>query len=108
MVRGEDEEFHRAGDGLLLLSTLSNSQSRAIKPSGWLGLPLQDRKVLEVGCGPGDHTGFFIEHGCSMVARGCAWKHPGGSGALSGRYRCTGCSTIWKIRKPVSPTRLAA
>jgi SAM-dependent methyltransferase len=33
-----------------------------------LGLPLTGRKVLEVGCGPGDHTGFFLERGCSVYA----------------------------------------
>jgi SAM-dependent methyltransferase len=33
-----------------------------------LGLPLAGRKVLEVGCGPGDHTGFFLERGCSVCA----------------------------------------
>src|ERR1700730_16842290 len=33
-----------------------------------LGLPLAGRHVLEVGCGPGDHTGFYIERGCSVFA----------------------------------------
>jgi SAM-dependent methyltransferase len=33
-----------------------------------LGLPLEGRKVLEVGCGPGDHTGFYLERGCSVRA----------------------------------------
>jgi SAM-dependent methyltransferase len=31
-----------------------------------LGLPLEGRSVLEVGCGPGDHTGFYLERGCSV------------------------------------------
>jgi SAM-dependent methyltransferase len=33
-----------------------------------LGLPLSGRRVLEVGCGPGDHTGFYIERGCSVCS----------------------------------------
>jgi SAM-dependent methyltransferase len=33
-----------------------------------LGLPLEGRKILEVGCGPGDHTGFYLERGCSVCA----------------------------------------
>jgi ubiquinone/menaquinone biosynthesis C-methylase UbiE len=33
-----------------------------------LGLPLTGRKVLEAGCGPGDHTGFYLERGCSVYA----------------------------------------
>lgn len=32
-----------------------------------LGLPLAGR-VLEVGSGPGDHTGFYLERGCSVMA----------------------------------------
>jgi 2-polyprenyl-3-methyl-5-hydroxy-6-metoxy-1,4-benzoquinol methylase len=32
-----------------------------------LGLPLAGR-VLELGSGPGDHTAFYIERGCSVVA----------------------------------------
>ena len=63
-----DEELRRAGDGLLLLSALSNAQPRAIEPSGQPGLPLAGRKVLEAGCGPGDHTGFYLERGCSVDA----------------------------------------
>lgn len=33
-----------------------------------LGLPLQSRDVLEVGCGPGDHTIFYLDRGCSVCA----------------------------------------
>jgi len=33
-----------------------------------LGLPLEGRRVLEVGCGPGDHTGFYLQRGCSVYA----------------------------------------
>ncbi len=33
-----------------------------------LGLPIARRKVLDVGCGPGDHAEFFLERGCSLVA----------------------------------------
>lgn len=32
-----------------------------------LGLPISGR-VLEVGSGPGDHTGFYLERGCKVVA----------------------------------------
>ena len=31
-----------------------------------LGLPLENRRVLEVGAGPGDHTGFYLERGCTV------------------------------------------
>jgi len=33
-----------------------------------LGLPLHNRHVLEVGSGPGDHTGFYLERGCRVFA----------------------------------------
>lgn len=33
-----------------------------------LGLPLQNRRVLEVGSGPGDHTAFYVERECSIVS----------------------------------------
>src|SRR5579862_7365703 len=33
-----------------------------------LGLPLHNRKVLEVGSGPGDHTGFYLQRGCSVCS----------------------------------------
>lgn len=33
-----------------------------------LGLPLQDRTVLEVGAGIGDHTTFFLDRGCTVVS----------------------------------------
>lgn len=33
-----------------------------------LGLPLHHRRVLEVGSGPGDHTGFYIERDCTVFA----------------------------------------
>src|ERR1700733_6970757 len=33
-----------------------------------LGLPLAGRQVLEVGCGPGDHTGFYLERGCAVFS----------------------------------------
>ena len=32
-----------------------------------LGLPIAGR-VIEVGSGPGDHTGFYLERGCTVVA----------------------------------------
>lgn len=33
-----------------------------------LGLTLNDRTVLEVGAGIGDHTSFFLDRGCTVVA----------------------------------------
>jgi len=33
-----------------------------------LGLPLANRRVLELGSGPGDHTGFYMERGCAVVS----------------------------------------
>jgi SAM-dependent methyltransferase len=33
-----------------------------------LGLPLDNRTVLEAGSGPGDHTGFYLERGCRVLA----------------------------------------
>jgi SAM-dependent methyltransferase len=33
-----------------------------------LGLPLDNRHVLDVGSGPGDHTGFYLERGCRVFA----------------------------------------
>ena len=33
-----------------------------------LGLPLSDSRVLELGSGPGDHTGFYVTRRCSVVS----------------------------------------
>jgi SAM-dependent methyltransferase len=33
-----------------------------------LGLPLKNRRVIELGSGPGDHTGFYLERSCSVTA----------------------------------------
>jgi len=33
-----------------------------------LGLPLRNRTVLEVGAGPGHHTGFYVERDCDITA----------------------------------------
>src|SRR5580704_15131639 len=33
-----------------------------------LGLPLSATSVLELGSGPGDHTGFYVDHGCRVVS----------------------------------------
>lgn len=33
-----------------------------------LGLPLAGCRVLELGSGPGDHTGFYVERNCSIVS----------------------------------------
>jgi len=33
-----------------------------------LGLPLEDKRVLEVGAGVGHHTGFWVNRGCKVTA----------------------------------------
>lgn len=33
-----------------------------------LGLPLANRRVLELGSGPGDHTGFYVQRDCTIVS----------------------------------------
>ncbi len=33
-----------------------------------LRLPLANRRVLELGSGPGDHTGFYVQRGCAVVS----------------------------------------
>ena len=33
-----------------------------------LGLPLSGCRVLELGSGPGDHTGFYVERDCAIVS----------------------------------------
>ena len=33
-----------------------------------LGIPLSGRRVLELGSGPGDHTGFYITRRCTVVS----------------------------------------
>lgn len=33
-----------------------------------LGLPIVERSVLEIGSGPGDHTGFFTDRQCFVTA----------------------------------------
>jgi hypothetical protein len=33
-----------------------------------LGLPLAGRRVLEIGAGIGDHTGFFVDRGCVVTS----------------------------------------
>jgi 2-polyprenyl-3-methyl-5-hydroxy-6-metoxy-1,4-benzoquinol methylase len=33
-----------------------------------LGLSLSGTRVLELGSGPGDHTGFYVERGCRVVS----------------------------------------
>jgi 2-polyprenyl-3-methyl-5-hydroxy-6-metoxy-1,4-benzoquinol methylase len=33
-----------------------------------LGLPLSGSRVLELGSGPGDHTGFYVTRGCEVVS----------------------------------------
>lgn len=33
-----------------------------------LGLPLSNARVLELGAGPGDHTGFYLSRNCDVVS----------------------------------------
>ena len=33
-----------------------------------LGLDLSGRRVLEIGAGIGDHTGFFVDRGCNITS----------------------------------------
>src|SRR5262245_9293378 len=33
-----------------------------------LHLDLSGRSVLEIGAGPGDHTGFFLDRGCHVTS----------------------------------------
>jgi SAM-dependent methyltransferase len=40
---------------------------RRLRHLASLDLPLAGRSVLEVGAGIGDHTGFFLARGCSIV-----------------------------------------
>jgi len=41
---------------------------RRLEHLATLGLPLAGRSVIEVGAGIGDHTGFFLDRGCSVIA----------------------------------------
>lgn len=45
-----------------------NHNSARLAHLATLGLPLHNRHVLEVGSGPGDHTGFYLERGCRVFA----------------------------------------
>jgi hypothetical protein len=40
-----------------------------------LGLPLAGRSVLEVGAGIGDHTSFFLDRGCRVIATDARPEH---------------------------------
>ena len=41
--------------------------SRRLEHLATLGLPLNNRKVLEVGAGIGDHSSFYIDRGCKIT-----------------------------------------
>lgn len=41
---------------------------RRLEHLATLGLPLAHRKVLELGAGIGDHTHFYLDRGCKVVA----------------------------------------
>jgi hypothetical protein len=40
---------------------------RRLEHLATLGLPLAGRTVIELGAGIGDHTGFFLDRGCSVL-----------------------------------------
>lgn len=42
--------------------------ARRLEHLASLGLPLHDRTVLEVGAGIGDHTSFYVDRGCRVIA----------------------------------------
>lgn len=42
--------------------------ARRLEHLASLGLPIAGRTVLELGAGIGDHTHFFLDRGCSVVA----------------------------------------
>src|ERR1700682_5619401 len=45
-----------------------------------LGLDLNNKSVLEVGAGIGDHTTFFLDRGCEVLCtapRGCSGRSRG-------------------------------
>ena len=41
--------------------------ARRLEHLASLGLPIRDCSVLELGAGVGDHTTFFLDHGCSVT-----------------------------------------
>ena len=55
------------GSGNGLTSSLPSHKQARLQHLASLGLPLSGR-VLEVGSGPGDHTGFYLERGCTVVS----------------------------------------
>jgi 2-polyprenyl-3-methyl-5-hydroxy-6-metoxy-1,4-benzoquinol methylase len=61
---------HRAGPGLAHFHSLHyRDHNRArLDHLESLGLPLANGRVLELGSGPGDHTGFYVERGCAVVS----------------------------------------
>jgi SAM-dependent methyltransferase len=48
-----------------------------------LDLPLDNRSVLELGPGPGDHTGFYLDRGCKVT---CVDARPKTLDALKDRH----------------------
>jgi hypothetical protein len=59
-----------SGSGLSnFFSTLYQVHNRArLAHLESLCLPLANRRVLELGSGPGDHTGFYVQRGCAVVS----------------------------------------
>lgn len=59
-VPSPEQSFHSAHYQL--------HNQRRLEHLGSLGLPLDGKTVLETGAGIGDHTAFYLEHGCTVVA----------------------------------------
>jgi 2-polyprenyl-3-methyl-5-hydroxy-6-metoxy-1,4-benzoquinol methylase len=61
------QDWEEVASGFRTLGYLRHNQRRQ-EHLATLGLDLSDKTVLEVGCGPGDHTTFFLDRGGSVTA----------------------------------------
>jgi SAM-dependent methyltransferase len=61
------QNWEKVASGFRTLGYLRHNQRRQ-EHLATLGLDLCDKTVLEVGSGPGDHTTFFLDRGCSVTA----------------------------------------
>jgi SAM-dependent methyltransferase len=63
-------EANSSGPGLAHFSSLpyqAHNRARLAHLES-LGLPLSNRRVLELGSGPGDHTEFYIKRQCEIIS----------------------------------------
>jgi|SRR5271157_82161 len=69
-VRTSNASGESAGPGLAHFSSLHYQVHNGARLDHLqsLRLPLFDSRVLELGSGPGDHTGFYLERRCSVVS----------------------------------------